>query len=62
MRLKQLISYPIPNELGMGNTHETYIRIENDLDVSDMFPLDQDVVVRDANTSKTIYAKVKKRE
>lgn len=60
MRLKQLISYPIPNELGMGNTHETYIRIENGLDVSDMFPLDQDVVVRDANTSKTYTLKSKR--
>lgn len=59
MKIKQLISYPNPNELGLGNTNETYIRIENGLDVSDIFPPYQEVEVVDCLSHKTFLLKAK---
>ena len=57
MKIKQLISYPIPNELGLGNTNETYIRIENSLDVSDIFPADIEVPIFDSKTGTRYLVK-----
>lgn len=59
MRIKQLISYPNPNELGMGNTNETYIRVENGLDVSDIFPPFQDIEVTESTSHKSYLLKAK---
>ena len=59
MRIIQLTSYPNPNELGLGNTNETYIRIESSLNVSDIFPPDIDVQIEDANTHKKYVVKAK---
>lgn len=59
MKIKQLTSYPIPNELGMGNTNETYIRIENSLDVSDIFPPNEEITVKDCESNKSYQLKSK---
>lgn len=59
MRIIQLTSYPNPNELGLGNTNETYIRIESSLNVSDIFPPDIDVQIEDTNTHKKYFVKAK---
>ena len=60
MKIIQLTSYPNPNELGLGNTNETYIRIENSLNVSDIFPINTDVPILDSNTHAKYVVKAKK--
>ena len=59
MKIIQLTSYPNPNELGLGNTNETYIRIENSLNVSDIFPINTDVQIIDSNTHAKYVVKAK---
>lgn len=59
MKIKQLTSYPNPNELGLGNTNETYIRVENSLDVSDIFPANVEVAIIDSKTGKQYIVKAK---
>ena len=59
MKIKQLTSYPNPNELGLGNTNETYIRVENSLDVSDIFPANVEVAILDSKTGKQYIVKAK---
>lgn len=59
MKIKQLTSYPNPNELGLGNTNETYIRVENSLDVSDIFPANVEVKITDSKTGKQYIIKAK---
>ena len=59
MKIKQLTSYPNPNEIGLGNTNDSYIRVENSLDVSDIFPLNEEVSIIDSKTGKQYIVKAK---
>ncbi len=51
-RLTQYTHRPNTTELGMGNTHETYMLISKDTDLSSIFPHLVEVEVRDSNTGK----------
>jgi hypothetical protein len=51
-KLTQYIHRPNITELGMGNTHETYMLINTDIDLSNMFPPSSEVKVRDLQSGK----------
>lgn len=51
-RLSQYTHRPNATELGMGNTHETYMLISADTDLSHIFPPSQEVKVRDMASGK----------
>ena len=51
-KLTQYIHRPNITELGMGNTHETYMLINTDIDLSNMFPPSSEVKVRDLLSGK----------
>ncbi len=52
IKLTQYLHRPNTTELGMGNTHETYMLISTDTDLSGIFPPSMDVRVRDLASSK----------
>lgn len=52
IKLTQYLHRPNTTELGMGNTHETYMLISTDTDLSGIFPPSMDVKVRDLASSK----------
>lgn len=51
-RITQYIHRPNATEIGLGNTHECYMLVGTDVDMSDIFPLGIDVSIHDANSSK----------
>lgn len=52
IKIIQYLHRPNATELGMGNTHETYMLISTDTDLSGIFPPSMDVMVRDLASSK----------
>ena len=52
IKITQYLHRPNATELGMGNTHETYMLISTDTDLSGIFPPSMDVMVRDLASSK----------
>ena len=46
-KIYQYIHRPNNTELGKGNTHETYLLISKDVDLSHLFPPGQEVKVND---------------
>mgnify|MGYP002623242206 CR=1 FL=1 len=56
-KLIQYIHRPNATEIGMGNTHETYMLIGADTDLSALFPPSVDVKVRDSLSGKNYYLK-----
>ena len=52
IKLTQYLHRPNTTELGMGNTHETYMLINTDTNLSGVFPPSIDVTVRDLASSK----------
>ena len=48
---------PNNTELGKGNTHETYLLISKEVDLSHLFPPGQDVEVNDLISGKSYYLK-----
>ena len=51
-RITQYIHRPNATEIGLGNTHECYMLVGTDVDMSDIFPLGTDVSIHDAISSK----------
>ncbi len=51
-KLSQYTHRPNMTELGLGNTHETYMLISTDTDLSHMFPPSIEVMVRDVISGK----------
>lgn len=43
---------PNTTELGMGNTHETYMLVNSDYDISKIFPVGVDIAVEDTDSHK----------
>lgn len=56
-KLIQYIHRPNTTELGMGNTHETYMLISTDTNLSTIFPNGVDVKVRDVVSGKNYFLK-----
>lgn len=56
-KLIQYTHRPNTTELGMGNTHETYMLINSDTDLSTIFPPSVDVKVRESDSGKYYYLK-----
>ena len=46
-RITQYIHRPNATEIGLGNTHECYMLVGTDVDMSDIFPLGTDVSIQD---------------
>lgn len=57
IRLIQYLHRPNATELGLASTHETYMLISSDVDLSMMFPPAEEISVRDANSLKTYVLK-----
>lgn len=57
LRITQYIHRPNATELGQGNTHETYLRISQKVNLSEMFPPNIDVKVFDYSKNKTYTLK-----
>lgn len=55
--VKQYLHRPNSTELGMGNTHETYLLVKAEHDVKDMFPNNMLVSVNDIFSSKSYTLK-----
>ena len=51
-KIIQYIHRPNTTELGMGNTHETYMLINSDINLRAIFPVGVDVFVEDTDTHK----------
>ena len=56
-RIVQYVHRPNSTELGLGNTHETYMLINSDIDLSELFPESVEVTVEDTDTQKTYKLK-----
>lgn len=56
-KIYQYIHRPNNTELGKGNTHETYLLISKDVDLSHLFPPGQEVKVNDLICDKSYYLK-----
>jgi type II restriction-modification system restriction subunit len=57
LRITQYSHYPNTTELGQGNTHETYLLIPREVDLSEMFPMGIEVKILDNSTKKTYTLK-----
>ena len=53
----QYVHRPNMTELGMGNTHETYMLVDAKTDMSVVFPPNESVMVVDPNNGRTYYLK-----
>lgn len=51
-KITQYVHRPNSTELGLGNTHECYMLVGTDIDMSDIFPPGEDVLVRDIVSQK----------
>lgn len=60
IKLTQYLHRPNTTELGQGNTHETYMLIESNIDLSNIFPPATDVIVTDSLTKKQYTIKSSK--
>ena len=56
-KIYQYIHRPNNTELGKGNTHETYLHISKEVDLSHLFPPGQEVKVNDIINGKSYYLK-----
>ena len=56
-KIIQYIHRPNMTELGMGNTHETYLLVDSKTDMSKVFPPGKEVTVEDAHTRKAYVLK-----
>lgn len=56
-KIYQYTHRPNNTELGKGNTHETYLLISKEVDLSHLFPPGQDVKVNDLISGKSYYLK-----
>ena len=61
-KITQYVHRPNSTELGLGNTHECYMLVGTDIDMSDIFPPGEDVLVHDtvSDTAKEREAGIKK--
>ena len=50
--VKQYLHRPNITELGLGNTNETYLLVNTEFDLSDMFPPAKEVNIKEFNSSK----------
>lgn len=57
IKLSQYVHRPNSTELGLGNTHETYMLIGSDTDLSGIFPPSIEVVVHDTLSQKDYMLK-----
>ena len=55
--IRQYVHRPNNTELGHGNTHETYMLVSKDIDLSEMFPPTIEVSVEDRKNSNTYALK-----
>lgn len=60
VKILQYTHHPNATELGLGNTHETYMLINSDIDLSEMFPPQELVVVEDIKKHKQYSLKAAK--
>ncbi len=51
-KITQYVHRPNSTELGLGNTHECYMLVGTDIDMSDIFPSGEDVLVHDTVSQK----------
>lgn len=51
-KITQYVHRPNSTELGLGNTHECYMLVGTDIDMSDIFPPGEDVLVHDTVSQK----------
>ena len=56
-KIIQYTHRPNSTELGLGNTHETYMLINTDTNLSNIFPIGTDVVVEDTSNQKKYFLK-----
>ena len=59
-KIIQYIHRPNMTELGMGNTHETYLLVDSKTDMSKVFPPGKEVTVDDPHTKKSYVLKSSK--
>ena len=59
-KIIQYIHRPNMTELGLGNTHETYLLVDTKTDMSKVFPPGKDVTVEDPITGKSYVLKSSK--
>lgn len=59
-KIIQYIHRPNMTELGLGNTHETYLLVDTKTDMSKVFPPGKDVTVEDPLTGKSYVLKSSK--
>ena len=52
LKITQYLHRPNRTELGKGKTHDFYMRIENDLNLENMFPLEKEVCVENSKNWK----------
>lgn len=57
VKLIQYLHRPNMSELGKGNVHETYLLINSDLDMSNLFPIGVEVNVKDSNSGNIYHLK-----
>ena len=57
IRITQYTHRPNKTELGIGNTHECYLLVGSDIDMSGIFPPAQDVAIHDAMSKKEYVLK-----
>lgn len=60
VKILQYTHHPNATELGLGNTHETYMLINTEIDLSEMFPPQEVVVVEDIKEHKQYPLKAAK--
>ena len=60
VKILQYTHHPNATELGLGNTHETYMLINTDIDLTEMFPPQEVVVVEDMKEHKQYSLKAAK--
>lgn len=56
-KIIQYTHRPNSTELGLGNTHETYMLINSDTNLSNIFPVGTDVIVEDTSNQKKYFLK-----
>ena len=51
-KIYQYLHYPNATELGQASTHETYLLIARNIDLSGLFPVGESVFVTDVKNGK----------
>ena len=57
INITQYTHFPNTTELGKGNTHECYLLIKRDHDLSNLFPPGEEIAVTEVSTQKKYYFK-----